>query len=113
MSEIWIAIGRIGEYSDAREWPARAFRSEARASAWAREATAHAAALAADEEFRDRVRYNTDPSDADMDALGKYDATLVYTIDSGPNAGKRAANASTFWGEGPEYTVCRCVMEDA
>ena len=108
---VYVVIGRLGEYSDAREWCVRAFRSEAAAESFASAAGEYMADLAKDDDLRDRAWDVL--SDHDASRLTKYDTTLAYTIDTGPNAGKTAACGWHYCSEAPTYTVVTCAFEDA
>lgn len=97
-------IGRRGEYSDAVEWPAVVFFDAAAAAERAQLATEHMKELAGDLEFVHRV-FRGPLSPEDHERLAKYDPTLVYTIEGGPNAGATAAGlgAMQLYDDPPTY----------
>jgi hypothetical protein len=109
VSVLYIVIGRLGEYSDAREWCVRAFRNETAAHVFAEAAHAHMTDLARDEDFRERTEWAGDLSAEDAARLTRYDATLAYTSERG----RRVAMGWTYASDPPSYTVVPCAFEDA
>lgn len=107
MAFIWIVIGRVGEYSDATEWPVLAFASEALAREHALSAAARVSAFLATRHVTDR--YDEDLSEDEAEALDSIDPGLVYRPRTGPNAGKPFLLSRVAYSghDVPSYTVAR------